>query len=131
MTQRSAKVRLLDEAAATVARLPDEQRDDLARVLLRLAGCEPLSHVPTAAEEADRDAPAARGGAGRPAPPYRSVSKKYVAIVPRPFTSTGARASTANRPPSAASVSAVRCTRPGSPVASIRLATFTVSPQTS
>ena len=48
--------RLLEEAVATVASLPDEQQDDFARILLQLAGHEQPVHVLTPEEEADLDA---------------------------------------------------------------------------
>lgn len=48
--------RLLDQAVATVAQLPDEQQDALARVLLQLAGQEQPPYLLTPDEEADLDA---------------------------------------------------------------------------
>ena len=48
--------RLLDQAVATVAQLPDEQQDALARVLLQLAGQEQPPYLLTPEEEADLDA---------------------------------------------------------------------------
>ena len=52
--------RLLEEAVATVASLPDEQQDEFARILLRLAGQEQPVYVLTPEEEADL-----RGGGAR------------------------------------------------------------------
>jgi len=48
--------RLLDEAVATVASLPDEQQDEFAQILLQLAGHEQPVYVLTPEEEADLDA---------------------------------------------------------------------------
>ena len=48
--------RLLDEAITTVAALPDERQDELARILLQLAGAEQPPYVLTPEEEADLDA---------------------------------------------------------------------------
>ena len=48
--------RLLDQAVATVAQLPHEQQDALARVLLQLAGQEQPPYLLTPEEEADLDA---------------------------------------------------------------------------
>jgi hypothetical protein len=48
--------RLLDQAVATVAQLPDERQDALARVLLQLAGQEAPPYLLTPEEEADLDA---------------------------------------------------------------------------
>lgn len=48
--------RLLDQALATVAQLPDEQQDALARVLLQLAGQEQPPYLLTPEEEAELDA---------------------------------------------------------------------------
>ena len=48
--------RLLDQAVATVAQLPDEQQDALARVLLQLAGQEQPPYLLTPEEEAGLDA---------------------------------------------------------------------------
>lgn len=56
--------RLLDEAVATVARLPDDQQDELARVLLQLAGHEQPPYVLTPEEEADLDASIAAAARG-------------------------------------------------------------------
>jgi len=51
--------RLLDEALAVAARLPEDQQDELARVLLQLAGHEQPPYILTPDEEADVDASAA------------------------------------------------------------------------
>jgi hypothetical protein len=48
--------RLLEEAVATVALLPDDQQDEMARVLLQLAGHEQPFYLLSADEEADLDA---------------------------------------------------------------------------
>lgn len=48
--------RLFDEAVATVAQLPDEQQDELARILLQLAGWEQPLYLLSPEEEADLDA---------------------------------------------------------------------------
>lgn len=48
--------RLLDQAVATVAQLPDEKQDALARVMLQLAGQEQPPYLLTPEEEADLDA---------------------------------------------------------------------------
>jgi hypothetical protein len=48
--------RLLEEAVATVTRLPDDRQDELARVLLQLAGYEQPAYILSAEEEADLDA---------------------------------------------------------------------------
>ena len=48
--------RLLDEAVATVASLPDDQQDAFARILLQFAGDEQPVYVLTPEEEADIDA---------------------------------------------------------------------------
>ena len=45
--------RLLEEAVATIASLPDEQQDEFARILLQLAGHEQPVYVQTPEEEAD------------------------------------------------------------------------------
>ena len=47
--------RLLDEAVAVAARLPEDQQDELARVLLQLAGHEPPPAILTPDEEANLD----------------------------------------------------------------------------
>ena len=48
--------RLLEEAVATVASLPDEQQDEFARILLQITGHEQPVFVLTPEEEADLDA---------------------------------------------------------------------------
>ena len=48
--------RLFEQAVATVAALPEEQQDDIARMLLQLAGIEQPPYTLTAEEEADLDA---------------------------------------------------------------------------
>jgi hypothetical protein len=56
--------RLLEQAVAVVSALPDEAQDDLARILLQLAGVDQPLHELTAEEAADLDvslAEAARG----------------------------------------------------------------------
>ncbi len=47
---------LLEQAIATVSTLPDEQQDELARVLLQLAGMEQPPYSLTSEERADVDA---------------------------------------------------------------------------
>lgn len=47
---------LLEQAVATVAKLPDDRQDELARVLLQLAGYEQEPYELSAEEEADLDA---------------------------------------------------------------------------
>ena len=56
--------RLLQQAIETVSALPDEVQDDLARVLLRLAGVEQPPYVLTPEEEADIDASMAEAERG-------------------------------------------------------------------
>ena len=56
--------RLLDEAVATVSTLPEDVQDDVARIMLRLAGVEPQPYVLTPEEEADLDASIAEAGRG-------------------------------------------------------------------
>lgn len=56
--------RLLDEAVATVARLPDEQQDELAHVLLQLVGHQPPPYRLTPEEAADLDASTAEAARG-------------------------------------------------------------------
>jgi hypothetical protein len=56
--------RLLEEAISTVANLPDAEQDELARVMLQLAGVDQPPLQLTAEEEADlaeADAEIARG----------------------------------------------------------------------
>jgi hypothetical protein len=45
--------RLLEEAFSTIAALPDERQDELARVVLQLAGIDQPAIQLTPAEEAD------------------------------------------------------------------------------
>ena len=55
---------LFQQAVATVSALPDEQQDEIARVLLRLAGLEQPAYVLSPEEIADleeADAEIARG----------------------------------------------------------------------
>ncbi len=47
---------LLEEAIATVSALPDEQQDEVARILLQLVGAEQPVYVLSPEEEADLDA---------------------------------------------------------------------------
>jgi hypothetical protein len=49
----SVMTRLLEEAVATVASLPDEQQDEFARILLQLLGHDQPVFVLTPEEEAD------------------------------------------------------------------------------
>jgi predicted transcriptional regulator len=56
--------RLFEEAVATVSALPDEQQDELARVLLQLAGVEQPPYDLTPEEEADLDASIAEAERG-------------------------------------------------------------------
>ena len=56
--------RLLEQVVAAVSALPDEQQDELARVLMRLAGIEQPIYILSPEEEADlaeADAEIARG----------------------------------------------------------------------
>jgi hypothetical protein len=56
--------RLLEQAVAAVSALPDEQQDELARVLMQLAGIEQPIYMLSPEEEADlaeADAEIARG----------------------------------------------------------------------
>jgi predicted transcriptional regulator len=48
--------RLLDEAVATVSSLPEQVQDDVARIMLQLAGVEPPPYILTPEEEADLEA---------------------------------------------------------------------------
>jgi hypothetical protein len=48
--------RLLEQAVATVSALPDDEQDELARVLLQLAGIEQPPYILTPEEKADIDA---------------------------------------------------------------------------
>ena len=56
--------KLLEQAMETVSSLPDEVQDDLARVLLRLAGIEQPPYELTPEEEADIDASLAEAERG-------------------------------------------------------------------
>jgi predicted transcriptional regulator len=56
--------RLLDEAVATVSTLPEEVQDDVARIMLQLAGIEQPPYVLTPEEEADLDASIAEADRG-------------------------------------------------------------------
>ena len=56
--------RLFEQAVATVSALPDEQQDDIARILLQLAGVEQSSDLLTVEEEADLDASIAEAERG-------------------------------------------------------------------
>ena len=71
--------RLLDEAVAVAARLPEDQQDELARVLLQLAGHEPPPVILTPDEEADLDASTAAEANGEFATDdeMRAIRAKY------------------------------------------------------
>jgi predicted transcriptional regulator len=56
--------RLLDEAVATVSTLPEQLQDDVARIMLQLAGIEQPPYVLTPEEEADLDASIAEAERG-------------------------------------------------------------------
>lgn len=60
MTARNQYVcnmtRLLEQAVKAVSALPDEAQDDLARILLQLAGLDQPPHELTPEEAADLDA---------------------------------------------------------------------------
>jgi predicted transcriptional regulator len=56
--------RLLDEAVATVSTLPEDVQDDVARIMLQLAGIEQPPYVLTPEEEADLDASIAEAERG-------------------------------------------------------------------
>ena len=56
--------RLLDEAMATVSTLPEHIQDDVARVMLQLAGVEQPPYILTPEEEADLDAAIAEAERG-------------------------------------------------------------------
>jgi hypothetical protein len=56
--------RLFEQAVATVATLPDEQQDDIARMLLQLAGVDQPPYVLTPEEDADLDASIAEAERG-------------------------------------------------------------------
>ena len=55
---------LLRQAVATVSALPDDQQDELARVLLQLAGFEQPPYELTTEEQADLDASIAEAERG-------------------------------------------------------------------
>ena len=55
---------LFQKAVATVSALPDAQQDELARILLQLAGAEEPVYVLTPEEEADLDASLAEAARG-------------------------------------------------------------------
>ncbi|RBP15743.1 hypothetical protein DFR50_10712 [Roseiarcus fermentans] len=71
--------RLLDEAVAVAARLPEDQQDELARVLLQLAGHEPPPYILTPDEDADIDASTAAeaNGAFATDDDMRAIGAKY------------------------------------------------------
>jgi predicted transcriptional regulator len=71
--------RLLDEAVATVSNLPEEVQDDVARIMLQLAGIEQPAYVLTAEEEADLDASIAEAERGEFATEeqIRAIRAKY------------------------------------------------------
>lgn len=56
--------RLFEQAVAAVAGLPDDQQDELAQLLLQLAGHEQPPCVLTPEEEADLDASIAEAARG-------------------------------------------------------------------
>jgi len=56
--------RFLEEAVATVSNLPEEVQDDVARIMLQLAGIEQPPYVLTPEEEADLDASIAEAERG-------------------------------------------------------------------
>jgi predicted transcriptional regulator len=56
--------RLLEQAIETVSTLPDDAQDELARILLQLAGVEQPPYVLTPEEEADIDASLAEAELG-------------------------------------------------------------------
>ena len=55
---------LFQRAVATVSTLPDAQQDELARILLQLAGAEEPIYLLTPEEEADLDASIAEAARG-------------------------------------------------------------------
>jgi predicted transcriptional regulator len=55
---------LLDQAIATVSALPPTRQDEIARVLLQLAGVEQPTYMLNAEEEADLDASIAEAERG-------------------------------------------------------------------
>ncbi len=71
--------RLLDEAVATVSNLPEEVQDDVARIMLQLAGIEQPPYVLTPEEEADLDASIAEAERGEFATEeeIRAIRAKY------------------------------------------------------
>lgn len=71
--------RLLDEAVAVAARLPEDQQDELARVLLQLTGHESPPYILTPDEEADLDASSAAEARGEFATDddMRAIRAKY------------------------------------------------------
>jgi hypothetical protein len=56
--------RLFEQAVETVSALPDEVQDDLARILLQLAGVEQPPYILTPEERADIDASMAEADRG-------------------------------------------------------------------
>ena len=56
--------RLLEQAIETVSTLPDDTQDELARILLQLAGVEQTPYELTPEEEADIDASLAEAERG-------------------------------------------------------------------
>ena len=56
--------RLLQQAVETVSALPDDTQDELARILLQLAGVEQPRYELTLEEEADMDASLAEADRG-------------------------------------------------------------------
>ncbi len=56
--------KLFEQAVATVSALPDDMQDELARVLLELAGVEQPPYEPTPEEEADLQASIAEAERG-------------------------------------------------------------------
>ncbi len=56
--------RLFEQAVETVSALPDDTQDELARILLQLAGVEQPPYELTAEEAADMDAPLAEAERG-------------------------------------------------------------------
>ena len=71
--------RLLDEAVATVSTLPEDVQDDVARIMLQLAGIEQPPYVLTPEEEADLDASIAEAKRGEFATEeeIRAIRAKY------------------------------------------------------
>lgn len=55
---------LLRQAVATVSTLPDDRQDELARILLQLAGLEPPPYPLSPEEDADLDASIAEAEKG-------------------------------------------------------------------